>query len=55
MSGTVGLKGTLGQDMTPVFSALTGKGDVQTERLVIDGVVEGWKAAGMAPGLQTGR
>ena len=37
MSGSVGLKGTLGQDMTPVFSALTGKGDIQTERLVIEG------------------
>ena len=37
MSGSVGLKGTLGQDMTPVFSALTGKGDIQTERLVVEG------------------
>ncbi len=38
VSGTVGLKGPLARDMTPVFSALTGKGTVETERLVMDGV-----------------
>ena len=37
MSGSVGLKGSLGQDMTPVFSALTGKGDIRTDRLVVEG------------------
>ena len=35
VSGTVALNGTLGRDMTPVFAALTGKGAVETERLVL--------------------
>ena len=35
MSGTLSLSGTLGSDMTPVFSALTGKGEIATERLVV--------------------
>ena len=37
LSGTVGLKGPLGKDMTPVFTALTGKGAIETERLVMQG------------------
>lgn len=35
VSGTLSLSGTLGSDMTPVFSALTGKGEIATERLVV--------------------
>jgi hypothetical protein len=35
VSGTLALNGTLGSDMTPVFSALTGKGEIATERLVV--------------------
>jgi Archaeal/vacuolar-type H+-ATPase subunit H len=35
ISGTVKLKGVLGQDMTPVFTALTGQGGFETERLVM--------------------
>ena len=37
VSGTVGLEGPLGQNMVPVFSALTGKGAIETERLVVQG------------------
>jgi AsmA-like C-terminal region len=37
VSGTVKLKGVLGQDMTPVFTALTGQGGFETERLVLQG------------------
>jgi hypothetical protein len=37
VSGTVKLKGVLGQDMTPVFTALTGRGGFETERLVVQG------------------
>ena len=37
LSGTIGLKGPLGRDMTPVFTALTGKGAIETERLVVQG------------------
>jgi hypothetical protein len=35
VSGTLALNGTLGSDMVPVFTALTGKGEVATERLVL--------------------
>ena len=35
VSGTVGLKGPLGHDMTPVFTALTGKGALETDRLIV--------------------
>jgi hypothetical protein len=35
VSGTLALDGTLGKDMTPVFNALTGKGEIATERLVV--------------------
>ena len=37
VSGTVGLKGPLGQDMTPIFRSLTGKGAIETDRLVVQG------------------
>lgn len=37
LSGTIGLKGPLGTDMTPVFTALTGKGAIETDRLVVQG------------------
>ncbi|HET7189562.1 MAG TPA: AsmA-like C-terminal region-containing protein, partial [Gemmatimonadaceae bacterium] len=37
LSGTIGLKGPLGTDMTPVFTALTGKGAIETDRLVVEG------------------
>jgi hypothetical protein len=37
VSGTVELKGVLGQDMSPILSALTGKGAIETERLVVQG------------------
>jgi cell division septum initiation protein DivIVA len=37
VSGTVGLKGPLGLDMVPIFTALTGKGAIETERLVVNG------------------
>lgn len=36
VSGTLALNGTLGKDMTPVFNALTGKGEIATERLVVE-------------------
>jgi hypothetical protein len=36
VSGTVGVKGPIGRDMTPIFSALTGKGAIETERLVVN-------------------
>jgi hypothetical protein len=35
VSGTIALNGLLGRDMTPVFSALSGKGAVETDRLVL--------------------
>jgi hypothetical protein len=35
VSGTVGVRGPIGQDMTPIFTALTGKGAIETERLVV--------------------
>ena len=35
VSGTVGLKGPLGSDMVPIFKALTGKGLIETDRLVV--------------------
>ncbi|HEY9226772.1 MAG TPA: AsmA family protein, partial [Gemmatimonadaceae bacterium] len=35
VSGTLALNGTLGSDMMPVFSALTGKGEIATQRLVL--------------------
>ena len=37
VSGTVGMKGVLGSDMTPVFPSLTGKGAIETERLIVQG------------------
>jgi hypothetical protein len=37
VTGTIGLKGPLGHDMTPVFTALTGKGAIETERLLVQG------------------
>src|SRR4029077_4658430 len=37
VSGTLSLAGPLGQDMTPVFTALTGKGEIGTQRLVVPG------------------
>ncbi len=46
VSGTVGLKGPLGHDMTPVFTALTGKGALETERLVVQGAPALEKVAG---------
>jgi hypothetical protein len=35
VSGTLALNGTLGTDMTPVFSALTGRGEIATQRLLL--------------------
>jgi hypothetical protein len=35
VSGTIGLKGPLGQDMTPIFRSLTGKGAIETDRLIV--------------------
>ena len=35
VSGTVGLRGTLGEDMLPLFAALTGKGSIETDRLAL--------------------
>jgi hypothetical protein len=35
VSGTMSMKGLLASDMTPVFSALTGRGDLKTDRLVV--------------------
>ena len=35
VSGTVGMKGLLGTDMVPVFPSLTGKGAIETERLIV--------------------
>src|SRR5207344_728230 len=32
VSGTMALNGILGRDMTPVFTALSGKGAIETER-----------------------
>jgi hypothetical protein len=37
VSGSVGLKGPLGQNMVPIFTALTGKGAIETDRLVVQG------------------
>src|SRR5205814_1624178 len=37
VTGSVAMKGALGQDMTPVFPALTGIGNVETEQLVLSG------------------
>lgn len=37
VSGTLSLTGALDQTMTPVFNALTGKGEIATERLVVQG------------------
>jgi vacuolar-type H+-ATPase subunit H len=37
VSGTVSLSGPIARDMTPVFTALTGKGEIGTERLVLQG------------------
>ena len=37
VTGSIGLKGPLGHDMTPVFTALTGKGAIETERLLVQG------------------
>jgi vacuolar-type H+-ATPase subunit H len=37
VSGTLSLNGTLAQDMTPVFTAITGKGEIATQRLVVEG------------------
>ncbi len=37
VSGTVGMKGVLGTDMIPVFPSLTGKGAIETERLIVQG------------------
>ncbi|HEX7019585.1 MAG TPA: AsmA-like C-terminal region-containing protein [Gemmatimonadaceae bacterium] len=37
VSGVVALRGTLGKDMTPVFPALTGKGSIETDKLVLQG------------------
>jgi hypothetical protein len=37
VSGTVGLKGPLGSDMAPILTALTGKGAIETDRLVMSG------------------
>jgi hypothetical protein len=37
VSGTMGMKGALGRDMVPVFTTLTGKGAIETERLVVQG------------------
>ena len=37
VTGSVGLKGPLGRDMTPVLTALTGKGAIETERLLVQG------------------
>jgi hypothetical protein len=36
VSGTIGVKGPIGSDMSPIFSALTGKGAIETERLVVN-------------------
>lgn len=35
VSGTVAIKGLVGSDMTPVLGSLTGKGDLRTEKLVL--------------------
>ncbi len=35
VSGMLALNGILGSDMTPVFGALTGKGEIATDRLVV--------------------
>lgn len=37
VTGSVGLKGPLGKDMTPIFTALTGKGAIETDRLLVQG------------------
>jgi hypothetical protein len=37
VSGTLSLTGPLGKDMTPVFTALTGKGEIGTQKLVLQG------------------
>ena len=36
VSGTIGVKGPIGSDMTPIFTALTGKGAIETDRLVVN-------------------
>jgi AsmA-like protein len=38
MSGTIAMRGALDKQMTPVFTALGGKGDIETERLVVQGL-----------------
>lgn len=38
VSGTMGMKGALGHDMVPLFSTLAGKGTIETEQLVLQGV-----------------
>jgi hypothetical protein len=35
VAGTVAFSGPLAQDMTPVFSAITGKGDIATDKLAV--------------------
>lgn len=35
VTGTLAMKGLLASDMTPVFGALTGRGDLKTDRLVV--------------------
>jgi hypothetical protein len=35
VSGTLAMKGLLASDMTPVFGALTGRGDLKTDHLVV--------------------
>jgi hypothetical protein len=35
VSGTVAMKGLVGSDMTPVLGSLTGKGDLRTDKLVL--------------------
>lgn len=37
VSGAIAMKGPIGQDMTPVFNALSGKGTVETEQLALSG------------------
>ncbi len=38
VSGDVALKGVLGRNMTPAFDALTGRGSIESGRLVLQGV-----------------
>ena len=37
VTGTMGMRGPIGNDMMPVLGALSGKGAVETERLVVQG------------------